>query len=46
MDKINSAFEGGVENGGPELMAKTVFALSHIPIDHYLYVDLTGSNRR
>jgi LCP family protein required for cell wall assembly len=41
-DKINSAFEGGVENGGPELMANTVFALSHIPIDHYLYVDLNG----
>jgi anionic cell wall polymer biosynthesis LytR-Cps2A-Psr (LCP) family protein len=41
-DKINSAFEGGVENGGPELMARTVFALTHIPIDHYLYVDLNG----
>jgi len=41
-DKINSAFEGGIENGGPELMAKTVFALTHIPIDHYLYVDLNG----
>jgi LCP family protein required for cell wall assembly len=41
-DKINSAFEGGVANGGPELMAKTVFALTHIPIDHYLYVDLNG----
>jgi LCP family protein required for cell wall assembly len=41
-DKINSAFEGGVEHGGPELMAHTVFALTHIPIDHYLYVDLNG----
>ena len=41
-DKINSAFEGGVEGGGPELMAKTIFALTHIPIDHYLYVDLNG----
>jgi LCP family protein required for cell wall assembly len=41
-DKINSAFEGGVEGGGPELMAKTLFALTHIPIDHYLYVDLNG----
>jgi LCP family protein required for cell wall assembly len=41
-DKINSAFEGGVEGGGPELMAKTVTALTHIPIDHYLYVDLNG----
>jgi anionic cell wall polymer biosynthesis LytR-Cps2A-Psr (LCP) family protein len=41
-DKINSAFEGGVEGGGPELMANTVFGLTHIPIDHYLYVDLNG----
>ena len=41
-DKINSAFEGGVEHGGPQLMAKTIFSLTHIPIDHYLYVDLNG----
>src|SRR3954451_22023145 len=41
-DKINSAFEGGVESGGPELMAKTVFGLTHITIDHFLYVDLNG----
>jgi LCP family protein required for cell wall assembly len=41
-DKINSAFEGGVENGGPELMAKTIFSLTHIPVDHFLYVDLNG----
>src|SRR3954451_13352338 len=41
-DKINSAFEGGVEGGGPELMANTIFALTRIPIDHYLYVDLNG----
>ncbi len=42
MDKINAAFEGGVENGGPQLMANTVFGLTHIPVDHYLYVDLDG----
>jgi LCP family protein required for cell wall assembly len=41
-DKINSAFEGGVENGGPELMAKTIYSLTHIPINHFLYVDLNG----
>lgn len=41
-DKINSAFEGGVEGGGPELMAHTITSLTHIPIDHYLYVDLNG----
>ena len=41
-DKINSAFEGGAEHGGPQLMAKTIFSLTHIPVDHYLYVDLNG----
>jgi LCP family protein required for cell wall assembly len=42
MDKINAAFEGGIEGGGPQLMADTVFHLTGIPIDHYLYVDLAG----
>jgi LCP family protein required for cell wall assembly len=42
MDKINSAFEGGVTGGGPELMAKTVSQLTGLSIDHYLYVDLNG----
>jgi anionic cell wall polymer biosynthesis LytR-Cps2A-Psr (LCP) family protein len=42
MDKINAAFEGGVEGGGPTLMAKTVANLTGLRIDHYLYVDLQG----
>jgi anionic cell wall polymer biosynthesis LytR-Cps2A-Psr (LCP) family protein len=42
MDKINSAFEGGIENGGPQLMTSTVQRLTGITIDHYLYVDLNG----
>jgi LCP family protein required for cell wall assembly len=42
MDKINAAFEGGVENGGPQLMANTVHRLTGLPIDHFLYVDLNG----
>jgi anionic cell wall polymer biosynthesis LytR-Cps2A-Psr (LCP) family protein len=42
MDKINSAFEGGVEGGGPTLMAKTVANLTGLQVDHYLYVDLQG----
>jgi LCP family protein required for cell wall assembly len=37
MDKINSAFEGGVT-----LMAKTVANLTGLRVDHYLYVDLQG----
>jgi LCP family protein required for cell wall assembly len=41
-DKINAAFEGGLEAGGPQSMAQTVTDLTGIPIDHYLYVDLNG----
>lgn len=42
MDKINAAFEGGITGDGPQMMADTVTALTGIPIDHYLYVDLQG----
>jgi LCP family protein required for cell wall assembly len=41
-DKINAAFEGGVNGGGPQLMADTVTELTGLPIDHYLYIDLAG----
>jgi anionic cell wall polymer biosynthesis LytR-Cps2A-Psr (LCP) family protein len=41
-NKINAAFEGGIEGGGPQLMADTVSALTGLRIDHYLYVDLNG----
>jgi LCP family protein required for cell wall assembly len=41
-DKINGAFEGGVNGGGPQLMADTVSQLTGLPIDHYLYIDLAG----
>jgi anionic cell wall polymer biosynthesis LytR-Cps2A-Psr (LCP) family protein len=40
--RINTAFEGGVEHGGPQLTAQTVSNLTGLPIDHYLYVDLNG----
>jgi LCP family protein required for cell wall assembly len=42
MDRINAAFEGGVEGGGPQLMAQTIANLTGLTIDHYLYVDLAG----
>ena len=42
MDKINSAFEGGIEGGGPQLMADTINRLTGLGVDHYLYVDLQG----
>jgi LCP family protein required for cell wall assembly len=41
-DKINAAFEGGVNGGGPQLMADTVTKLTGLSIDHYLYIDLAG----
>ena len=41
-DKINSAFEGGVDGGGPKLMASTVHALTGLTINHVIYVDLAG----
>jgi anionic cell wall polymer biosynthesis LytR-Cps2A-Psr (LCP) family protein len=42
MDKVNAAFEGGIEGGGPQLMANTISELTGLRIDHYLYVDLQG----
>ena len=44
-DKINAAFDGGLQNGGPQLMAQTVADLTGLAIDHYLYVDLDGFQR-
>jgi LCP family protein required for cell wall assembly len=41
-DKINASFEGGVDGGGPELVADTVKKLTGLRIDHILYVDLAG----
>ncbi|HET9723269.1 MAG TPA: LCP family protein [Actinomycetota bacterium] len=38
--KINSAFEGGINGGGPEMVARTVKALTGLRINHILYVDL------
>jgi LCP family protein required for cell wall assembly len=42
MDKINSAFEGGVRGGGADLVARTVEDLTGLHINHFLYVDLAG----
>ena len=41
-DKINAAFEGGIDGGGPDLVAKTVHALTGLRINHFVYVDLAG----
>lgn len=39
-NKINSAFEGGLRGGGPQLVVKTVEDLTGVNINHWLYVDL------
>jgi anionic cell wall polymer biosynthesis LytR-Cps2A-Psr (LCP) family protein len=44
-DRINTAFEGGLRHGGPQLVAQTVTNLTGLQIDHYLYVDLEGFRR-
>jgi anionic cell wall polymer biosynthesis LytR-Cps2A-Psr (LCP) family protein len=44
-DRINTAFEGGLRHGGPQLVAQTVANLTGLQIDHYLYVDLEGFRR-
>jgi LCP family protein required for cell wall assembly len=41
-DKINAAFEGGVNGGGPQLVAKTVHEITGLRINHFVYVDLSG----
>ena len=41
-DKINAAFEGGVEHGGPALMIRTIHRLTGLRVNHVLYVDLAG----
>jgi LCP family protein required for cell wall assembly len=40
--KINTAFEGGVDGGGPLLVARTLHKLTGLRINHFLYVDLGG----
>jgi len=42
MGRINSAFEGGIQGGGPLKVARTVKSLTGMQIHHVLYVDLAG----
>lgn len=41
-DKINAAFEGGVDGGGPQLVAATIHEITGLRINHFVYVDLAG----
>jgi LCP family protein required for cell wall assembly len=40
--KINSAFEGGLQGGGPQLVARTIKSISGLQINHVMYVNLAG----
>jgi LCP family protein required for cell wall assembly len=40
--KINSSFEGGIDGGGPQLVARTIKSISGIQINHVMYVNLAG----
>jgi LCP family protein required for cell wall assembly len=42
MGKINTAFEGGIQGGGPLRVAHVVKDLTGMQIHHVLYVDLAG----
>lgn len=43
--RINSAFEGGIEGGGAQRVARTVKRISGMQIHHVLYVNLLGFQR-
>ncbi len=45
MGKINSAFEGGIEGGGAQLVARTVKSLTGMQVHHVMYVSLLGFQR-
>jgi LCP family protein required for cell wall assembly len=40
--KINTAFEAGLQHGGPQLVARTIKSISGLQINHVLYVNLAG----
>src|SRR5919109_1334457 len=40
MGKINTAFEGGIDRGGPQRVARVVKSLTGMQVHHVLYVDL------
>lgn len=42
MGRINTAFEGGIQGGGPQKVAHVVQDLTGMQIHHVLYVDLAG----
>ncbi len=43
--KINSAFEGGIDGGGPQRVARTIKSITGMQIHHVLYVNLLGFQR-
>jgi len=41
-NRINAAFEGGIEGGGAQLVAHTITSITGLRINHSLFVDLAG----
>ena len=41
-NRINVAFESGIEGGGAQLVAHTITSITGLRINHSLYVDLAG----
>jgi LCP family protein required for cell wall assembly len=41
-NRINAAFQGGIEGGGAQLVARTITSISGLRINHSMYVDLAG----
>lgn len=40
--RINSAFQGGINGGGAQLVARTIKSISGLQINHVLYANLAG----
>jgi LCP family protein required for cell wall assembly len=45
MGKINTAFEGGIQGGGPQNVARVVKSITGMQVHHVLYVDLARFQR-
>lgn len=41
-NRINAAFEGGIDGGGAQLVARTIRSITGLQMNHVLYVDLAG----
>jgi LCP family protein required for cell wall assembly len=42
VNRINTAFDGGIAGGGAQMVARTIKSLTGLQTNHVLYVDLAG----